>query len=128
MTTYVATATRDGRWWAVEIDGLPPGMVGVTQGRDLDDAKAMAREVVALLLDVVEDEIDIELRVTGAQKLLDELATARAAKEAAARAEQETLTRVARDLTARGLTQRDTAQLLGLSPQRVAQLAPRRAG
>lgn len=127
-TTYRATAIRDGRWWAIEIEGLPPGMVGVTQGRDLDDAKAMAREVVSLLLDVSQDDIDIDLRVSGAQELLDELAAARAAKDAAARAEQETLARVARDLTARGITQRDAAQLLGLSPQRVAQLAPRRAG
>lgn len=128
MTTYIATATPDDRWWSVEIHGLPPNMVGVTQGRNLDDAKAMAREVVSLLLEVPEDDVDIDLRVAGAEELLDELAAARAAKEAAARAEQETLARVARDLTSRGITQRDAAQLLGLSPQRVAQLAPRRAG
>ncbi|PSR63982.1 MULTISPECIES: type II toxin-antitoxin system HicB family antitoxin [Nocardia] len=125
-TTYNATATRDGRWWAVEIEGLPPNMVGVTQGRDLEEAKSMAREVVALLLDVPEDEIDIDLRVAGTEGLLDELAQARAAKEAAARAEQETLAKVAQNLTGQGITQRDAAQLLGLSPQRVAQLAPRR--
>jgi predicted RNase H-like HicB family nuclease len=128
MSTYRAAATRDGRWWAVEIEGLPPNMVGVTQGRDLAEAEAMATEVVALLLDVPEDDIEIDLRVAGAEELLDDLAQARTDKEAAARAEQETLARVARDLTARGLTQRDAARLLGLSPQRVAQLAPRRAG
>jgi hypothetical protein len=126
MSTYTATATRDGNWWAVEIEGLPPNMVGVTQGRNLEESATMAREVVSLLLDVPEDDVEIDLHVTGADDLLDEVAKARAAKEAAARREQETLARVARDLTARGLTQRDAAQLLDLSPQRVAQLAPRR--
>lgn len=66
MQTYAATATRDGPWWAVEIDGLPPGMVGATQGRDLDDSEAMAREVVALLLELPEDDIHIDLRVADA--------------------------------------------------------------
>lgn len=58
---YHATATKDGDWYAVEIHNLPPGMVGVTQGRDLNDAESMARECIALLLDVDEDSFDLTL-------------------------------------------------------------------
>lgn len=68
----------------------------------------------------VDGSIDIDLGAS-AVELLDELAKARAAKEAAACAEQETLAKVARDLAGREITQRDAAQLLGLSPQPVAQ-------
>lgn len=59
--TFHATATWDGKWWAVQIGGLPEGMVGVTQGRDKDDAKSMAKEAVALLLNVDESTIEIDM-------------------------------------------------------------------
>ncbi len=126
-TTYRATATRDGRWWAVEIHGLPPNMVGRTQGRMLDDARAMASEATALLLDVPEESIDIELTVAGTSDVLDEVRRARKARDKAARDEQEAVAIAARALTESGMTQRDAALLLGLSPQRVAQLAPKRS-
>ncbi|RZU48731.1 hypothetical protein EV385_0452 [Krasilnikovia cinnamomea] len=60
---YRATATRDGHWWAVEIHGLPPNMIAHTQGRDLADAAAMARDAVATLFDVDIDDVTIDLAV-----------------------------------------------------------------
>lgn len=126
-TTYRATAVRDGRWWSVQIHGLPENYAGFTQGRDLDEARAMAREATALLLDVPEDEIAIDLHVDVADPLLDELAAARRAREEAAIAEQHMLARAARELTEKGISQRDAGRLLGISHQRVAQLAPKRA-
>lgn len=127
MTTYRATATKNGRWWAVEIHDLPEGMIGVTQGRDIADARAMARDAAASLLGVPEQDIDIDLRVDGTDELLDDLAAARRRRDETAKAEQAILADVLQDLVGRGLTQKDAAQLVGLSPQRVAQLAPRRS-
>jgi predicted RNase H-like HicB family nuclease len=61
--TYHATATPDGKFLAVEIHDLPPDMVGVTQGRTVDEAEAMARDAIALLLEVPEDSFDLVLTV-----------------------------------------------------------------
>lgn len=65
--TYHATATRDGEWYAVKIHDLPPGLAGATQGRDLDDAESMAREAIALLLEVDEDSFDLVLIESGGE-------------------------------------------------------------
>jgi hypothetical protein len=58
--TYQAVAVRDGRWWAVEIRGLPPNHVGVTQGRTWAEAEEMARDAIAMLLDVPPACFDVE--------------------------------------------------------------------
>jgi hypothetical protein len=127
MRRFRATAVRDRRWWSVRVHGLPENYAGFTPGRDLDEAWAMAREATALLLDVPESEVDLDLHVEAADPLLDELAAARQAREAAAAAEQRTRARAARELTEKGISQRDAGRLLGISHQRVAQLASRRA-
>lgn len=121
-TVYRATATRDGRWWAVEIHGFPPNYAAVTQGRDLAEAASNARKATALLLNVPADEIEIDLHVNGAEEVVAEVERARARRAEAAREEQATLVRAARRLVDQGLTQRDTARQLGLSFQRVHQL------
>jgi predicted RNase H-like HicB family nuclease len=116
---YTAMAVRDGRWWAVSV----PALRGVhTQGRDLDDAQKMAREAAALWLGVDASEVEIELHVEGADDALDEVSAAREAREKAAAAEQATLANAATKLVGLGMSQRDAAQLLGLSHQRVSQL------
>jgi predicted RNase H-like HicB family nuclease len=121
-TTYRATATRDGRWWAVELHDLPPNHFGFTQGRDLEDAQRMARDAVATLLNTPIAEIEIDLHVNEADEVVAEVERARARRKEAAREEQAVLVRAARKLVDQGLTQRDAARLLGLSFQRVHQL------
>lgn len=121
-TTYRATATRDGRWWSVELHDLPPHYIGFTQGRDLEDARFMAQDAIALLLDVPKSEVDIDLHVAETDQLIAEVEQARVRRKEAAREEQATLIRAARALVERGLTQRDAARVLGLSFQRVHQL------
>jgi predicted RNase H-like HicB family nuclease len=121
-TVYRATATRDGRWWAVEIHGFPPNYAAVTQGRDLAEAEANARKATALLLDVRASEVEIDLHVNEADELIAEVERARTRRAEAAREEQATLVRAARRLVEQGMTQRDAARLLGLSFQRVHQL------
>ena len=57
---YHAVAEKSGKWWAVTITDLPdPKMCCVTQGRDWDDALFMARDVIALMLEVDEDSFDL---------------------------------------------------------------------
>ena len=121
-TTYRATATRDGRWWAVELHDLPPKHFGATQGRDLEDAKLMAQDAIATLLNVPKSEIEIDLHVNEADELFAEAERARARYREAAREEHAALVRAARRLVDRGVTQRDAARLLGLSFRRVHQL------
>ena len=121
-TVYRATASRDGRWWAVEIHGFPPNYAAVTQGRDLAEAETNARKATALLLDVRESEVEIDLHVNEADELIAEVERARALRAEAAREEQATLVRAARRLVEQGMTQRDAARLLGLSFRRLRQL------
>ncbi|MCX5215610.1 type II toxin-antitoxin system HicB family antitoxin [Kitasatospora sp. NBC_00240] len=123
-TTYQATARRSGTWWAVEVPDVPGAH---TQGRNLKEAEQMAREAVALLLDVEEDQVLIDLRPELPRATTDILAdfqarrTAREDAEAAERTAQEA---AARALKAAGLSVRDAGAVLGISHQRIAQLAP----
>jgi hypothetical protein len=92
VNTYKATATREGRWWVVEVDGI-----GVTQGRTVTEAEEMARDLVAVMLDVpaVHDAAAAQTRAAALSRR-----TVAVLKEA-------------------GLTGKDAARILGISPQRV---------
>jgi predicted RNase H-like HicB family nuclease len=56
MTNYTARARRSGEWWAVQIVELDHVF---TQARRLDQVEAMARDAVALTLEVAPDSFDI---------------------------------------------------------------------
>lgn len=60
MTTYTATATREGDWLVLDVD-LGPGAITCTQARDLAEADVMVRDVVAIVLDVAPDSFDVEI-------------------------------------------------------------------
>lgn len=118
--TYTASATREGRWWIVTVDGI-----GVTQSRTLRDAETSARGLVSAVLDVDEGDIAV---VVKAQLDAELLQTVTAARQAVADLEefQRQAGAASRDATARliaaGLTGADAATVLGISPQRVSQL------
>ncbi len=126
MTTYKARTYRSGDWWAVEItEGLPADTLGVTQVRRLTNAEQAARDVIADLLDVGADTIDVDLQldipvaVKKAQLQLERLeADLETARQAQKRARRE-LAAAAID---EGLTMREAGLLLGVSHQRVKQL------
>lgn len=117
---YVATATREGRWWVVSVDG-----VGVTQSRSLREAPHAARGLVAAMLDVNEESVQVTVnadldpgiaaQVTSARQQVAQAERERAAAACASRA-------AARALIDLGLTGADAATILGVSPQRVSQL------
>ena len=121
MRRFKLTVKRDPEdttAWLVNVVGKPGAQAF---GRSLSEAKRRGVETTALWfeLDPEEFEIDWDIR-------LDELtAPVKEAKSAMAHAEAD---RVRRDqavkrLTEAGVSYRDVAELLGLSHQRVAQIA-----
>lgn len=117
-----AIAELDGDWWVVTV----PELRGVyTQGRTYEQARAMARDAIATMLDIAPDRVVVtmEVRLPGhAEETISEVSRARAARDEAAAAEQRKLRESARRLKAAGVKVVDAAALLGISKQRVYQL------
>ncbi|MCT2087508.1 helix-turn-helix domain-containing protein [Microbacterium enclense] len=114
-----AKAERSGSWWAIEVPEIP-GLF--TQARRLDLVPAMVVEAASLL------DVDLELEDVKVDPQLpsedaDALASARRAS-VAARRHAAISSRVSREAVARlrgqGLSVRDVAELMHLSPQRVS--------
>lgn len=121
--TYKATVTREDRWWMVHV----PEIGGLTQARRLSEAKAMARSLVAVTLDIPADsfDVDIEVEKVGTVKVAERTARLRTARETATRLEHEVQAAaesLARDLANEGLPLRDIGDILGISYQRAHQL------
>ncbi|MEV0153045.1 type II toxin-antitoxin system HicB family antitoxin [Micromonospora sp. NPDC050686] len=56
--TFTAECVRSGGWWAITV----PEIKGVfSQARHLDEVEAMAREAIALMLDVDPHTFDVDL-------------------------------------------------------------------
>ncbi|GAB3670400.1 hypothetical protein [Saccharopolyspora tripterygii] len=118
---YTATATREGRWWVVDV-----GELGMTQGRSVAEARHMANDLAAAMLDVPITDVDVsvEFRVGGrlgakVQEALEANLEAELAKSEAAI----NYRRVVSELKTDGLSGNDIAAVLGIAPQRVSQLA-----
>ena len=119
---YTVVAERSEGWWAITV----PELRGVfSQARRLDRVEYMARDAIALFLEVPKDSFDLVLREVldrSTQRAIDESI---ATREAAA-ASQRTATARTREavmaLRRQSLPQRDIGRLLKLSHQRVAQL------
>ncbi|MEO8816322.1 MAG: hypothetical protein ABI307_07015 [Mycobacterium sp.] len=120
-----AKATRSGRWWAVEV----PEVEGAfTQARRLDQVPAMVADAVHLLTGVPVEEIEVSIGDVdlGDPQVLAQAREARERVTAAARSQEDAARasrRAVARLRARGLSVRDVGVILGVSPQRVSQLA-----
>lgn len=114
-----AHATRNGKWWAVEVPDIP-GLF--TQARRLDQVPAMVADAAAMLgheqVEVlVEPRLapdDMQL-VQQARSERDELRRLEASSAATTR-------KLASHLASAGLTVRDIGAILDVSHQRAAQL------
>jgi hypothetical protein len=124
MTEYRVEVTREGKWWMVAI----PELDGLTQARRLEEAPLMARDYIAVTLDVDPSEVDVRvagvdvdgMNVTEALALLEtEKAEADAARDRVA----EDTRRLARTLAEKKVPVRDIGAILGVSHQRAHQLA-----
>lgn len=124
MRTFTARATRTSSgWWAVDV----PELDGVyTQARRLDQVEAMARDAIALVLDVEPDSFEVVTQtVLGGhlEQVIDELQRSRTEAEVAA-----TIATLRAHLAVRllhdqeQLPMRDIGKVLGVSHQRIHQL------
>ena len=119
-TAYHATATREGSWWVLDVDG-----VGVTQCGRLTEARAQIRGLVEAVEDRdVPEDTHIEVRLVGpVDDALEEAREAAAAAETLRDIAASKLRQVAAQLVHEvGLRQAEAAVILDVSKQRMTQL------
>ena len=124
--TYEVAAKRWRRGWELHIAG-----VGVTQSRSLADAEEMARDYIALDLDVPEDSFNVRITPEVGNGVDEMVRRTRAQISAAAQAQSkaaESSRALVGELKGLGLSGKDVAAVLGISPQRVSQLARPQSG
>ena len=109
---------EDATAWLASVVGTPGAH---TFGRSLAEAKRHAVEVVALWFELEPDafEVDWDVRLGDLARPVQQARAAMAHAEVDRRRRDEAV----RALTEAGMSYRDIAELLGLSHQRVAQIA-----
>ena len=119
---YTAKARRSGAWWAIDVPELP----GVfSQARRLDRVEPMARDAIALFLDVDPATLDIRVETNLPSDLrrdVDAVGRLRAEADRLQAESSGAMKRLIRELLGRGMSVRDAAAILGISHQRVSQL------
>ncbi len=124
--TYEVVAKRWRRGWELHIAG-----VGVTQSRSLADAEEMARDYIASDLDIDEDSFDVRVTPEVGNGVDQKVEQTRGEISAAALAQTraaESSRALVNELKELGLSGKDMAAVLGITPQRVSQLARPRSG
>ena len=122
--TYAVQVSRDGKWWMIHI----PEIDGLTQARRIADVEQAARELVAVTLDVKLSEVAVEIRyqdVAGVP-VGDQLNAINEEKAEAARLEEDAAAKTSqlvRALVDQKVPVRDIGAMLGISFQRVHQIA-----
>lgn len=120
---YHARATREGRWWIITI----PELEAVTQARNVREIDEMARGAIAALTNVDEDQVSVSVTIglpdLAASAWKEAEALQAEADAASKRAAELRRTAVKNLLTEARLTQAEAGRLLGLSYQRIQQLA-----
>ena len=115
-----ARVTRSNGWWAIavpEIHGL------FTQAKRLDQVERMVLDAASLLNKDISHVEVVPVLDEDAQIMLRELGETRAKAEALQKESSDMTKRAIRLFQAEGLTLRDIASLIGLSPQRVSVIA-----
>ena len=124
--TYTVTVSRDENLWAARIDGLPPGLIGVTDVARCADLEVEVRDLVAGLTDTDPDAFDLTWHY--AQDGHDYTTSFQQAHEWQRRLAEAEANRdryraaAAREMARAGLSQRAIGDALGISHQRVGQI------
>jgi predicted RNase H-like HicB family nuclease len=119
---YVAVYERDPESdaWLVSIKDIPGCH---TYGRTLRQAETRIREALALWLDREPERLEITPELPADVAMLaSEVSRARYAASKSAQTAGSTTANAAKKLDRMGLSRRDTADILGISHQRVQQL------
>ena len=113
----------DGKWWMIRI----PELEELTQARRLSEVETMARELIAVTLDIpfskAQVTIDgIDVAGVNVSQRVGQLAAKRRRLETAERSVGESQIALARELAAHEVPVRDIGTALGVSFQRAQQL------
>ena len=126
-TVYDVQARRSGDWWAIEVvSGLPEDVLGVSQARRLNKVPTVARRLISELLevDIKEVRVDIKVSMPGElEAVLDRARQAAVTEDEARTAASRARCDAAAALLGANLTMREAGQVLGVSHQRIKQLA-----
>ncbi|PPF25750.1 MULTISPECIES: antitoxin HicB [unclassified Rathayibacter] len=121
--SFEAIVTREGRWWMIAV----PALDAVTQARSIKEVQFMATELVAALLNVEPDQVSVnltyELPATVASTWREAEALRAQAEDAEERAAALRRDAVRALLAETHMSQTEAGVVLGLSKQRVQQLA-----
>lgn len=110
---FEVVATRDGKWWALAVTGLP---LGYSQARRLSEIEAIARDLIAGLTALSEDSFSVTVHVDVPAADLVAAADRLQAEAQRAKHAAETATRdAARALVASNIPVRDVATMLHVS-------------
>jgi predicted RNase H-like HicB family nuclease len=127
MSTYTARARRSGDWWAIDVPELP----GVfSQARRLDLVEGMARDAIATMLGVPSESVSVRVEPVLDDDLARSIQRMRKLQQQQVRLQAEAnqlAAGTAARLVERGYTLRDAGRVMGVSFQRVHQLAKRPA-
>jgi predicted XRE-type DNA-binding protein len=127
MTVYEVTVTRDDGLWAAVIGGLPPHLIGATDVERFADLEMEVRDLIAGLTDTAPDSFALGWRyVFGGQdvtNLIIDLTGSEHAYAEAAAARDAARREVIHVLLDARMSQSAIGDVLGLSHQRVHQLA-----
>lgn len=124
--SYTAEVERDGRFWLVWV----PEVERVTQARNLREVEPIARDLVAMMLEIAPDSFDLEIHIKLPADVAEHLSAAQRLREESARANSaaaEEARAAAQALAEAGLPLRDIGIALGVSHQRAHQLLGTRA-
>jgi hypothetical protein len=122
VKTYSVEVSRDGKFWLIRV----PELDRSTQAVRYRDVRAVAGELVEIMTGLRAEQFDLQFQVQLPDGVQHHLARAEVLRDEAARknAEAAAESRAAvRELIDQGLSQRETGEVLGLSFQRVNQLA-----
>ncbi|MCL2652704.1 MAG: hypothetical protein FWD63_02820 [Propionibacteriaceae bacterium] len=123
MMELTALCERFDGWWIVDV----PAVRGLhTQVRRLDQVDAMVKDAACLLLDRPEASFAVTVipkLPSAEQRQIDEAKAARAKLAQAQSAMAKASRKAVASLRAQGMTVRDVASLMEVTPARVSQLA-----
>lgn len=121
MMTYAVTAQLSGRYWHLEVEGLPQS----TQARTLTEAEVMVKELISILTGQDLDQVRAEITVQVPEQIREaqeEASKYRADAEHASTLAAAKSREAARLMREQGMTLKDIGQVLHVSHQRAGQL------